>query len=68
MTAQNRNDKQMQKQMTKKGETNAKNGKIKILIFQCLQAQDFPKSDDVLDLWADEDSLHFLDVPEDLWS
>ena len=42
-TAQNRNDKQLQKQMTKKWETNAqKNAKYIFLFFQCLQAQDFP--------------------------
>ena len=30
--------------------------------------QDMEQQDDSADLWADEDSLHFKDVPEDLWS
>ena len=30
--------------------------------------QDMEQQGDSADLWADEDSLHFKDVPEDLWS
>ena len=29
--------------------------------------QDMKQQDDSADLWADEDSLHFKDVPENLW-
>ena len=30
--------------------------------------QDLEQPDDPIDLWANEDSLHIKDVPEDLWS
>ena len=51
MTAQNRNDKQMQKQMTKKWETNAKKkGKVNIFDFPMFAGPRFPNDNQIENL------------------